>query len=99
MAAAAAAYLQLRGLLAEVGEGVAQGLLCLHHVVEVADEGGGQPQDLLVLHLGLPEHLDLRLQLQVHGPGAPAKPLRQHLLGALTGHANMGSYVWMESCT
>lgn len=69
------AYLQLRRLLAEVRKGIAQGVLRLHQAVEVVGESPRQLQHTLVLALCLPEQLNLRLQLQVHGAGAPAEPL------------------------
>lgn len=79
------AYLQLRRLLAEVRKGIPQGMLCLYQAVEVVGESPRELQHTLVLALCLPEQLNLCLQLQVHGAGAPAKPLRDQLLGTLQG--------------
>lgn len=77
---------QLRGFLAQVGEGVAQRVLRLHHVVEVVGQRSGQTQHVLIFAPGVSQHLDLGLQLQVHGPGAPTEALRDHLFGTLGGH-------------
>lgn len=74
---------KLRRLLTEVGEGVAQRVLRLHHVVEMIGQRSGQSQHTPVFALGVPQQLDLGLQLQVHGPRAAPKTLRDHLLGAL----------------
>jgi len=60
-------------------------VLRLHHAVEVIGQRSGQPQHVLVLAFGVPQDLDLGLQLQVHGPRAPAEALRDHLLGTLEG--------------
>lgn len=81
--ARARTHLQLWGLLAQVREGVGQGVLRLHQAVEVAGEGPRQAQDTLVLPLGVAQQLDLCLQLQVHGARATPKTLRQQLLRAL----------------
>ncbi len=40
-------------------------------------------QHILVLSFGFPQNLDLSLQLQIHSTWATAKPLRDHLFGAL----------------
>ena len=75
--------MELRGLEAEVGEGVPQRLLGVHHLGQLGGEGLGQLHHVLVAPLVVAEHLDLALQLQVHRLGAPAQLLRQDLPGAL----------------
>lgn len=70
-----ASHPQLWRLLTEVGEGVAQRVLRLHHVVEVVGQGSGQTQHVLIFPFCVSQHLDLGFQLQVHSSRTPAETL------------------------
>ena len=59
--------------------------LCGDHMIEVAGEGSGQPQDVVILLPGLSERLDLAIQLHVHRLVCLAQPLVQTLSTALVG--------------
>lgn len=60
-------------------------MLRLDEAVEVVGEGPCQAQQGLVFALGVAQQLDLGLQLQVDGPRATPKALRQQLFGTLSG--------------
>lgn len=66
---------ELWRLLAEIGKGIAQRMLRLHHVVEVVGERPGQSQHILVFPFSISQHLNLGLQLQVYSPGTSAETL------------------------
>ena len=70
-------------LEAEVGEGVAQLPLRLHHLGQLIGQRLSQLDYLLVLSLVVAEDFDLSLQLHVHSPGAPTQLLWQDLPGTL----------------
>ena len=55
------------------------------HVIKVAGEGPGQPQDVVILLPGVPQGLDLAIQLHVHRLVCLAQPLVQTLSAALVG--------------
>ena len=55
------------------------------HVIKVAGEGPGQPEDVVILLPGVPQGLDLAIQLHVHGLVCLAQPLVQTLSAALVG--------------
>ena len=54
-------------------------------MIKVAGEGPGQPEDVVILLPGVPESLDLAIQLHVHGLVCLAQPLVQTLSAALVG--------------
>lgn len=62
-------------LEAEVGKSVAQLPLRLHHLRQLTSQRLSQLYHILVLPLVVPQHVNLSLQLQVHGPRAPAQLL------------------------
>ena len=59
--------------------------LCGDHMIEVAGEGSGQPQDVVILLPGVPQSLDLAIQLHVDSLVCLAQPLVQTLPAALVG--------------
>lgn len=60
---------------AQVREGIAQLLLCLHHLRQLTGQRQSQLDHVLVLSLVVTEHLDLSLKLHVHSPGAATQLL------------------------
>ena len=54
-------------------------------MVEVTGEGPGEPENVLILLSGVPQLLNLPLQLQVHRLVGLAQPLVQRLYRALAG--------------
>ena len=54
-------------------------------MIEVAGEGSGQPQDVVILLPGVPQSLDLAIQLHVDSLVCLAQPLVQTLPAALVG--------------
>ncbi|CAN8012887.1 unnamed protein product, partial [Ixodes pacificus] len=69
------------------------------HLVEVRGERSGEPEHVQVLGLGVPQQLDLGLQLSVHRPCSTNLPqlLRQHLSGALVGrHTPLPEVVYLR---
>ena len=56
--------------------------LDLDDVVKVGGESSGQPENVGVLSLSVPQALDLRLQFGVHSP----RSLAQFLVDGLAGH-------------
>ena len=59
--------------------------LCGDHMIEVAGEGSGQPEDVVILLSGVPQGLDLAIQLHIHSLVCLAQPLVQTLPAALVG--------------
>ena len=53
------------------------------HVIKVAGEGPGQPQDVVILLPGVPQVLDLPIKLHIHGLVCLTQPLVQTLSAAL----------------
>lgn len=70
-------------LEAEVGEGVAQLPLRLHHLGQLTGQRLSQLDYMLILSLVVTEDFDLSLQLHVHSPGAATQLFRQDLPGTL----------------
>ena len=54
-------------------------------MIKVAGEGPGQPKDVVILLPGVPQGLNLAIQLHVHGLVCLAQPLVQTLSAALVG--------------
>lgn len=82
-------HMEFWWLEAEVGEGVAQLPLRLHHLGQLIGQRLSQLDYLLVLSLVVAEDFDLSLQLHVHSPGAPTQLLWQDLPGTLQRTAGL----------
>ena len=54
-------------------------------MIKVAGEGPGQPQDVVILLPGVPQRLDLAIQLHIHCLVSLTQPLVQTLSAALVG--------------
>lgn len=68
-------HMELRGLEAEVSEGVTQLPLRLHHLGQLSGQCLGQLDHMLVLSFVVTEDFNLSLQLYVHGLRAPTQLL------------------------
>lgn len=82
-------HMEFWWLEAEVGESVAQLPLRLHHLWQLTGQRLSQLYHILVFPFVVPQHFNLSLQLQVHGPRAPTQLFWQDLPGALQGRAGM----------
>ncbi|CAN8032989.1 unnamed protein product, partial [Ixodes persulcatus] len=92
-------FLQRRAPVGQLLEGLRQQALRLHHLHGMRGERSGEPEHVQVLGLGVPQQLDLGLQLSVHRPCSTDLPqlLRQHLSGALVGrHAPLPEVVYLR---
>lgn len=68
-------HMELRGLEAEVSEGIAQLPLRLHHLGQLSGQCLSQLDYMLVLSFVVTKDFNLSLQLYVHGLGASAQLL------------------------
>lgn len=85
--------MQRGGFQAQFPEGVPQGLLGQRELCELTGERLRERAHVLVAPSIVPQQLQLRLQVQVHGPGPSAQPLRQSLPGGLWGADAGGSHL------
>lgn len=61
------AHMQFRCFETKVSEGVTQLTLCLQHLCKLIGQRLRQLHHLLVFTLVITQHIDMRLQLQIHG--------------------------------
>lgn len=91
-ACARATHVQRRRLQAQLGEGVAQGLLGGGELAQLVGQRLSQPAHLLQALAVQVEQLQPGLQVRVHGPRAPAQLLHQGLPGGLKGKGRLNGW-------